>query len=265
MKIKNLLFQSAIFTFSLMGCQDNPEDSAPSYPAFLSVENEQVSSLNRIRFEEIYVPLNAWATVHLDSGNGDPMLSASLSYPKYLTAGTHQDESLIVFDSATAFSSPMPVWVILHKDNGKSREYEYNSSNGKLDQPLKLEGTNEILSAPVRITAPRIHAQDQVLSNNQLVVDSLLAGSDAWVVVHSESPKSDDFFQNTPEGVLRVPKGVHHDLKIQLDSAKQYPSGTQLYVVLCKDETKNGEWYAYDVLPELFGIDYIFSKVEVLP
>jgi|AntDeeMinimDraft_5_1070356.scaffolds.fasta_scaffold03152_4 hypothetical protein len=89
------------------------------------------------------------------------------------------------------------------------------------------------------VSTPKLSVEDQKVSDNTVVIDSVSMAEDGYVVIHAAD---DDGKLKAPESIghKMVEKGEHNKVKIELDESVK--SGDKLFAMLHKDTDEHGSY-----------------------
>ena len=141
--------------------------------------------------ESITLEEDGYVVIHASNAAGDgPMLPEIISAPVYLEAGTYMNVGVPLTEDANVEAGDT-LWVMLHKDTGEAKVYEFEGSDSP-DQPF-LNGENIVMTSITinNVTdAPMsgmITVNDQALADNTITVDMINLDMNGWVVVHASN------------------------------------------------------------------------------
>ena len=89
---------------------------------------------------------------------------------------------------------------------------------------------------PVMMGEAEITVDDQTLADSEIMVRSVTAPGDAWIVVHLD----DDGMPGMRVGLAAVPEGESRDIRVDIDSGEDL--GGSLIVALHADRGVSGEF-----------------------
>ena len=249
---------AAVITFSFTSCSDDDENNTPTTNpepevATLSVSN-QVISQNTVMVEMIDIPADGWIVIHADNGSNGPVVPAIISEPTFVSAGANQNIALS-FSSDATLSDGDQVWVMLHEDTGMEMQYEFDGNNN-LDPPFIASGAP--VMTPITISSASINSPDMAVSNNTVVLPSVTAAADGWLVIHNDDGMGGIVLPGII-GKTLVSKGVNTNVTVQLDAGVNIMPGQKLFPMLHLDNGTIGT-YEFDGVgvfdgPEIFGND----------
>ena len=259
---KSILIATAISVMGFAACSDDDEDTVtPTPPAVttssLSVES-QVTSRNTITVENIFLKEAGFAVVHRDNGSDGPVVPGIISDTAVLSAGNNDD---VVITLKEAITDGEKLWVMIHNDDDNDGVYNFpdtRADGSTIDGPLMVDGS--VLMKSITITAPSITASNQVITNNTLVIDEVVAATDGWLVIHHEDLMNGlggAILVEPIAGKVKVSAGVSTNVSVQLTSDSTYTAGTSLYPMLHIDGDGNDNYDFPDGtkmdLPEIFS------------
>ncbi|MEQ8910138.1 MAG: hypothetical protein RIC95_13155 [Vicingaceae bacterium] len=265
-KILSMTLMAAALIF--VACEDDEDDQVtPSTnnnqnnnpPSQTITVDDQTTSRNSITIPEIKVDQDGWVVVHRDDGSNAPIVPAIISTPKMISAGTNTDVKVEIPN--VPLMDGEKLWVMVHTDDGDGM-YEFDTDQ-TVDGPVTVEGN--ILMESIQISSPSITANDQMIMNNQMTIDSVNAAVDGWLVVHhyNNDPTDPQYLAGLSvepiAGKVKVNAGLNTNLTIDLSSDSTYSAGYRLYPMLHIDGDGN---QTYDFpqsngtgmdLPEVFS------------
>jgi hypothetical protein len=249
---------AAVITFSFASCSDDDDDNTTTNTpatevATLSVSS-QVISQNTVMVEMIDIPADGWIVIHADNGSNGPVVPAIISEPTFVSAGANQNIA-VSFSSDATLSDGDQVWVMLHEDTGMEMQYEFDGNNN-LDPPFIASGAPVMI--PITISSASINSPDMAVSNNTVVLPSVTAAADGWLVIHNDDGMGGIVLPGIIGKVL-VSKGVNTNVTVQLDAGVNIMPGQKLFPMLHLDNGTIGT-YEFDGVgvfdgPEVFGND----------
>ena len=249
---------AAVITFSFASCSDDDDDNTTTNTpatevATLSVSS-QVISQNTVMVEMIDIPADGWIVIHADNGSNGPEVPAIISEPTFVSAGANQNIA-VSFSSDATLSDGDQVWVMLHEDTGMEMQYEFDGNNN-LDPPFIASGAP--VMTPITISSASINSPDMAVSNNTVVLPSVTAAADGWLVIHNDDGMGGIVLPGIIGKVL-VSKGVNTNVTVQLDAGVNIMPGQKLFPMLHLDNGTIGT-YEFDGVgvfdgPEVFGND----------
>lgn len=147
-------------------------------PSVLITVNDQIIQGNTITAEALAVDVTSWVVVHASNAAGDgPQVPEIISEPLQLLPGNNLDTEITLTEPVDPDAT---IYVMVHYDDGVIGEYEFDGSNG-LDGPLSTQSM--IAQAPTG----SFTANDQTLTNGNVVVESITVGQPSWVVIHRDN------------------------------------------------------------------------------
>jgi hypothetical protein len=225
---------AAVITFSFASCSDDDDDNTTTNTpatevATLSVSS-QVISQNTVMVEMIDIPADGWIVIHADNGSNGPVVPAIISEPTFVSAGANQN-IVVSFSSDATLSDGDQVWVMLHEDTGMEMQYEFDGNNN-LDPPFIASGAPVMI--PITISSASINSPDMAVSNNTVVLPSVTAAADGWLVIHNDDGMGGIVLPGIIGKVL-VSKGVNTNVTVQLDAGVNIMPGQKLFPMLHLD------------------------------
>jgi hypothetical protein len=166
--------------------------------------------------KRVLAPSDGWIVVHADM-NGKPGVRVGLTHVK-------KGESLDVKVPLKDLTTPKVI-VALHADKGTPGTFDFDMMNKEmsLDRPFFVNGTElakvvTVRSYGVNATAATasLEASPQPGATNQIVISSVNAPTDAWVVVHLEKNGA----PGQRIGLVHVRSGQTSDVVVPLEPVK---------------------------------------------
>lgn len=248
---------ATLITFSLASCSEDDDTATtpdPSPEVATITVNSQVISQNTVMVEMIDVPADGWIVIHADNGSNGPVVPAIISEPTFVEAGESQNIE-VAFTSDATLSDGDQVWVMLHEDTGTPMQYDFDGMND-LDPPFIASGAP--VMTPITINSASINSPDMAVNNNTVVLPSVTAAADGWLVIHNDDGMGGIVLPGIIGKVL-VSKGVNTSVTVQLDAGVNIMPGQKLFPMLHLDNGTIGT-YEFDGVgvfdgPEIFGND----------
>ncbi len=249
---------ATLITFSLASCSDDDDDSSttpePTPELATITVNSQVISQNTVMVEMIDIPSDGWIVIHADNGSNGPVVPAIISEPTFVEAGENQNIE-VAFTADATLTDGDQVWVMLHEDTGAPMDYEFDGMND-LDPPFIANGAP--VMTPITINSASINSPDMAVDNNTVVLPSVTAAADGWLVIHNDDGMGGIVLPGII-GKVMVSKGVNTNVTVQLDAGVTITPGQKLFPMLHLDNGIIGE-YEFDGAgmfdgPEIFGND----------
>ncbi len=173
----------ALLGFTVFSCDkdDDDMDPEPDKIAMLTVD-DQVISQNTIVVPSMDVPREGWVVIHRDNGSGGPKVPAIISEPVALSSGVNEDVEVPILASES-LTDGETVWVMVHEDTGERGKYEFDG--GDVDKPFFKDDGSAVVK-PIKVTSPSITVSDQPVYDNKVVIESVTAAQDGWIVIHND-------------------------------------------------------------------------------
>ncbi len=200
--------------------------------------------------KRVLAPSDAWVVVHADM-NGKPGMRVGLAHVK-------KGESLNVKVPLKDLTTPKVI-VALHADKGTPETFDFDMMNKEmsLDRPFFVNGNELAKVVTVRdygvkstSASASIEASPQPGATNQLIVSSVNAPTDAWVVVHLEK----DGGPGQRIGLVHVRSGQSTDVVVPLEPVKLTPN---VIVALHADKGDQG-LFEFDMDDKINSVDQPF-------
>lgn len=231
-------------------------DNSPS--GMLTVTDQTISQ-NKIRIANVNFNQNGWIVVHASTAEGGPVVPAIISEPLLVEAGS-QSNLEVALNDLTDLNDGDKVWVMLHTDDGIAGEYEFDGMNG-FDPPI-LDENEDIVMTDIVISSASVMVEDQVVSENMVVMSEVKAAIDGWIVIHENDGEGNP---GAVIGQTFVSAGVNTDVAVDLGSAT-FAGGEMLFPMLHIDSPADGE-YGFPEngdAPEVFGEDVVVVEFETI-
>lgn len=211
---------------------------------------ENQNGVDELVIKRVLAPTDGWLVVHADM-NGQQGMSVGLTH---VTKG----ESLNVKVPLEDLTTPKVI-VSLHADKGTPQTFDFDMMNKEMsmDRPFFVNGAELAKGATVRDFGVKaaagtasLDATPQPGATSQLVISSVTAPSDAWVVVHLEK----DGGPGQRVGLALVRSGQTSDVVVPLEPLKLTPS---LVVALHADKGDAG-LFEFDMDDTINSLDQPF-------
>lgn len=211
------------------------ETEAPS--GSITAENQIVQG-NTITVSELTVDATAWVVVHASNEAGDgPQVPDIISTPVQLESGTNTDVEIEI-NQDNPLNGGDVIYIMIHTDNGVIGEYEFDGANG-FDGPITTE--------PITIEAPtgEFTANDQTLTNGNVVVESITVGQPSWVVIHRDNGAGSFVAPGIISEPVALEAGTSTDVEISFADGETVADGETLWIMLHNDNGVVGS-YEFD-------------------
>ena len=201
---------------------------------------DQALTNNAVLVTSVTASQDGWVVVHESNADGTVKVPDNIGKVA-IKAGTTNNLS-IPLDKQVADGAKL--WPMLHIDVGQPGVYEFPGP----DVPVAANG--DIVMAPVVVRVAAVQppvapaaptgslaATDQLLVNNTVIVSSVTASQDGWVVVHESNA---DGTVKVPDniGKTAIKAGTTTNLSIALDT--QVANGAKLWPMLHIDVGQPG-------------------------
>ena len=181
--------------------------------AMIEVSDQRLGS--SVVVDMVLAPEDAFVVVH--KATEDEMPGERLGY-----VGVKQGETRNVeVELAEELADGTKLIAAIHADRGTAGKLEFDMERpvDSPDQPYFADGMEvaalfRVGEFGLPVSKASLEATDQVGATDILVVDRVVAPSDAWVVVH----KDDGGMPGERVGIKRVEQGETLDVEVQLDS-----------------------------------------------
>ena len=214
---------------------------------------DQILQGNTLSVGSITLDATGWVVVHKSNSTNDgPEVPGIISTPVQLEAGTTADVEVTLTEAVSADAT---LYVMLHTENGTIGSYEFDGANG-FDAPITTE-TFSVLSSTGSFTA-----NDQVTSQDKIVVESITVGQPSWVVVHRDNGAG----SFVAPGIISVPvaleAGTTTDVEISFADGEELTDGETLWIMLHNDNGTIGS-YEFDGANG-FDAPITFSSIDIM-
>lgn len=225
------------------------ETEAPS--GSITAANQIIQG-NTLIANELTVNATAWVVVHASNEAGDgPQVPEIISTPVQLEAGSNTDVEIELTETVAADDV---LYVMLHTENGTVGEYEFDGANG-FDGPVTTE------SITVQAPTGTFTANDQTLTNGNVVVESITVGQPSWVVIHRDNGMGSFVAPGIISEPVALETGTSTDVEISFSDGETVEDGETLWIMLHNDNGVVGE-YEFDGANN-FDNPITFSDIEV--
>jgi hypothetical protein len=222
--------------------------AAPDKAQLEVVENQ--NGVDTLVVKRVLAPADSWVVVHADM-DGKPGMRVGLTHVK-------KGETLDVKVPLKNLTTPKVI-VALHADKGTPEKFDFDMMNKEmsLDRPFFVNGAELAKVATVRdygvkatAETASLEASAQPGATSQIVISSVNAPTDAWVVVHLEK----DGGPGQRVGLVHVRSGQTSDVVVPLEPLKLTPN---LVVALHADKGDPG-LYEFDMDDKINSLDQPF-------
>ena len=212
--------------------------------------DENQDGVDELVVKRVLSPTDGFLVVHADM-NGEP--GKRVGY-----VAVKRGESVDVKVPIRGLTTPKVI-VALHADKGTSGTFDFDMMNKEMspDRPFFVDGKELAKMVTVRDFGVKtgegtasLEASAQPGASGQLVISSVTAPSDGWIVVHLD----DDGMPGMRVGLAHVRSGNTSDVVVPLDPVKLTPN---LLVALHADKGENG-LFEFDMEDKLNSLDQPF-------
>jgi hypothetical protein len=242
-KIKSITLLIALLgAFTFMSCDEDDMMDEPDDPTGMFMASDQMVNNGTITISSVTMSDKGWVVVHRDD-NGAPMVPDIISTPKQVPAGTSENVTVELEETVLEGET---IWIMLHTDNGEIGEYEFDGSNG-LDGPI-LDEDGNVVTSPIMVTvAPMgsFEAEDQTISQNTVVVNSVSLNKNGWVVIHKDNGSGGPQVPDIVSEPKFVEAGTQSNVEVQIKDGTSLSDGESLWIMLHTDNGTIGE-YEFD-------------------
>lgn len=236
------------YTFDGTNGEDGPEvfgDAVIVQSFDVEAPSGSITAMNQIvqgttvKVSEITMNAKGWLVVHASNAAGDgPEVPGIVSTPVQIEAGTSTDVE-VMLNSDFVFNADDKIYLMLHTENNIVGQYEFDGSNG-FDGPITTQA--------ITLEAPNgeLTAMNQVVSQNKLMIKSIMVDQPSFVVVHRDNGTGEG---PVVPGIISEPvalgAGTHEDVSISFKDGESLVDGEKLWVMLHNDNGVVGT-YEFD-------------------
>lgn len=127
---------------------------------------------------------------------------------------------------------------MIHTENGVIGEYEFDGANG-FDGPITTE------SITVENPTGEFTANDQTLTNGNVVVESVTVGQPSWVVIHRDNGAGSFEAPGIISEPVALDAGTSTDVEISFADGETVADGETIWIMLHNDNGVVGS-YEFD-------------------
>lgn len=225
------------------------ETEAPT--GSITAENQIVQG-NTITVSELTVDATAWVVVHASNEAGDgPEVPGIISTPVQLEAGSNTNVEIEI-NQDNPLNGGDVIYIMIHTENGVIGEYEFDGTNG-FDGP--------IITQDITIEAPagEFVANNQTVSQTQVVVESITVSQPSWVVVHRDNGNGSFVAPDIISEPVALEAGTTENVEISF--TEELVDGETLWIMLHNDNGTIGT-YEFDGANG-FDNPITFSSIEI--
>ena len=225
------------------------ETEAPT--GSITAENQIVQG-NTITVSELTVDATAWVVVHASNEAGDgPEVPGIISTPVQLEAGSNTNVEIEI-NQDNPLNGGDVIYIMIHTENGVIGEYEFDATNG-FDGP--------IITQDITIEAPagEFVANNQTVSQTQVVVESITVSQPSWVVVHRDNGNGSFVAPDIISEPVALEAGTTENVEISF--TEELVDGETLWIMLHNDNGTIGT-YEFDGANG-FDNPITFSSIEI--
>lgn len=198
--------------------------------------SDQIIQGNTLIAGNLTVNATAWVVVHASNAAGDgPQVPEIISTPVQLEAGSNND---VAIELTEAVAADDVLYVMLHTENGTIGEYEFDGANG-FDGPITTQ------SITVEAPSGMFTANDQTLTNGNVVVESITVGQPSWVVIHRDNGAGSFVAPGIISEPVALEAGTSTDVEISFADGETVADGETLWIMLHNDNGAVGS-YEFD-------------------
>lgn len=214
--------------------------------------SNQIVQGNTITASNLTVNATAWVVVHASNEAGDgPQVPEIISTPVQLEAGSNDN---VEIELTEAVNGGDVLYVMLHTENGTIGEYEFDGANG-FDGPITTQA--------ITVEAPtgEFTANNQTLTNGNVIVESITVGQPSWVVIHRDNGMGSFVAPGIISEPVALEAGTSTNVEISFADGETIEDGETLWIMLHNDNGIVGE-YEFDGANG-FDNPITFSDIEV--
>jgi hypothetical protein len=225
------------------------ETEAPT--GSITAENQIVQG-NTITVSELTVDSKAWVVVHASNEAGDgPEVPGIISTPVQLEAGSNTNVEIEI-NQDNPLNGGDVIYIMIHTENGVIGEYEFDGANG-FDGPITTQDIT--IEAP----AGEFVANNQTVSQTQVVVESITVSQPSWVVVHRDNGNGSFVAPDIISEPVALEAGTTENVEISF--TEELVDGETLWIMLHNDNGTIGT-YEFDGANG-FDNPITFSSIEI--
>ena len=215
---------------------DGGEEITPA----VTVSNQTADPANEVVVESVTAAADGWIVIHEDDGSGS--FGAVLGQT-FVNEGDNADVTVELSRDAVDGET---LYAMLHIDDPADGNYTFDGSNGE-DGPV-TDDDGDVITPSFTVTVdggeeitPAVTVADQAVSTpDEVVVESVTAAADGWMVIH-EDDGSGSF--GAVLGQTFVNEGDNADVTVELN--RDIVEGETLYAMLHVDDPADGS-YTFD-------------------
>jgi len=193
---------------------------------------DQTTGSNTVTMNTVAAGTASWLVVHIDDGEGNP--GDVVGYTS-VSRGEHSDVAATLQDDIL-YAADTTLYPMVHRDEGTVGEFSLN------DDPVEIAGAD---AAPVitnfKVLPPtgELYAEDQVLSQNAVQLDSVEMSDAGWVVFRMGQQLSSTILSDT----MGIEAGQASDVMVPYNPEEGNPvNGQQVWVTLHTDNGTIGDF-----------------------
>lgn len=227
------------------------EDGAPVQEASTIIfpkitASDQTVGSNTVTVSSVTAGTDGWVAVHLDDGTGKP--GKIMGYTS-VSNGENSNVTVTLADTMV-YPADTTLYPMLHIDASPEGEFNLPADKPEIAGP---DANVVMTSLKVEPPAGLLSVQDQVISQNTVMVDSIEMSDQGWVVFHADNgsgmaPQVPGIISDT----VQVPAGTSKDVGVGFNPDVSSPVDGQLVWVML--HTDNGTIGKYQ-FPSAKGFD----------
>ncbi|WP_296618381.1 hypothetical protein [Marivirga sp.] len=225
------------------------ETQAPT--GSITAENQIVQG-NTITVSDLTVDATAWVVVHASNEAGDgPEVPGIISTPVQLESGSNSNVQIDI-NQDNPLNGGDVIYIMIHTENGVIGEYEFDGANG-FDGPITTQ------TITIEAPAGEFVANNQTVSQTQVVVESITVSQPSWVVVHRDNGNG----SFVAPGIISEPVALEAGTteNVEISFTEELTDGETLWIMLHNDNGTVGS-YEFDGANG-FDNPITFSSIEI--
>lgn len=225
----------------------NIEVSAPSVAV-----NNQIVDENMVTIEEVDAAVDGWIVIHEDDGEGNP---GPVLGQTFVEAGIN--ENVMIDLGAATFAGGEMLFPMLHIESPADGEYGF-PDNG--DGPEVFGENVVVVGFETEAPAGEFTANNQTVSQSQVIVESITVSQSSWVVVHRDNGEGSFVAPGIISEPVFLEAGTTENVAISF--TEELVDGETLWIMLHND---NGTIGSYEFDGSGNGVDspIIFDSIEI--
>ncbi|MBY5958399.1 hypothetical protein KUV50_09670 [Membranicola marinus] len=208
--------------------------------------SEQPVYDNKVIIESVTAAQDGWIVIHNDDGSGNITLPGIIGKAP-VSKGVNENIE-IELDSNNIYAVDQKLFPMLHLDNGKIGEYEFDGSENSFDGP-EVFGNEDfpanVIFTSFAVTQPigSLEVDDQVISQNSVLVSSVELPADGWVVIHRDNGNGGPTVPAIISEPVYLESGTTENVSVPVLDSESLTDGETLWIMLHVD---NGTTKTYE-------------------